>query len=251
MATAAIRFYAELNDFLPPARRQCTSLHHFNGRVSIKDMLESLGVPHTEIALILINGAPADFDRIVPDGCRVAVYPPFRSLDIATLGSLQPPLPAEPRFVVDVHLGRLASTLRLLGFDTLLPADHADDQLAAIAAAEGRILLTRDQGLLKRRIVTWGYWVRSTNPRTQIFEVVRRFDLAGRLRPFQRCAHCNTPLQPVDKAAILDRLAPNTRLYYDSFQRCPLCDRLYWRGSHTAHLEQLIAEILRAANGER
>lgn len=244
MPQATFRFYADLNDFLPRDQRQQPVIYTFSGRASVKDMIEAIGVPHPEVALIVRDGAPLDFDYIVEDGDRLAVYPLFRALEIVPREDLLiPPLPDPRRFVLDVHLGRLAAYLRMLGFDALFPDNIADDYLAQVAHDENRIMLTRDQGLLKRKIVIFGYWVRATDPEEQLHEVARRFDLASRTRPFERCAHCNAVLRPVEKAAILDRLEPGTARYYDEFRLCPACDRVYWKGSHVARLERLIAEI--------
>jgi uncharacterized protein with PIN domain len=245
---AHFRFYAELNDFLPHARRQKPFPHDFEGRVSIKDMIESLGVPHTEVDLILVDGESVDFSYLVQDGDRVSVYPVFESFDITPLLRVRPKPLREPKFVLDVHLGRLASYLRMLGFDTLFPENYDDENLARISAAEHRTLLTRDRGLLKRKMVTHGYCVRETNYRKQVAEVLRRFDLYRLIAPFRRCVHCNGLLEPVRKADILDRLKPDTQTYYDEFRRCPACDRIYWKGTHYRRMAQFIAEIV-SANG--
>ena len=248
MTEAHFRFYAELNDFLPQAQRQTPLTHAFNGRVSVKDMIESLGVPHTEIDLILVNGESVDFGYHVQDGDRISVYPIFESFDITPLVRVRPRPLREPKFVLDVHLGRLASFLRMLGFDALFPENYDDENLARISASERRTLLTRDRGLLKRKLVTHGYSVRETDPRKQLAEVLRRFDLYGLIAPFSRCVQCNGLLEPVDKADILDRLQPDTIRYYDEFRRCPSCDRIYWKGTHYARMKQMIAEIM-AAHG--
>lgn len=242
---AAFRFYAQLNDFLPPRRRQRSFRHVFELPASVKDMIESLGVPHTEIDLILANGEPVDFAYRVQDGDRIAVYPPFRTLDLGPLARVRPDPPdGEPRFVLDAHLGRLASYLRMLGFDALYRNDYADPELARIASEEDRVLLTRDRGLLKRSVVVHGYCLRATNPRAQLVEVLRRFDLAGRVAPFRRCIRCNGLLEAVDKAAIADRLPPRTATYYDEFHQCRACGQVYWKGAHTTWMEQFIASVL-------
>jgi uncharacterized protein with PIN domain len=150
----------------------------------------------------------------------------------------------EPRFVLDTHLGRLAAYLRLLGFDTVYRNDCADEELARLSSSEGRILLTRDRGLLKRGLVTHGYCIRDTNPRQQLIEVLRRFDLCQAVAPFRRCIRCNGSLQPVSKEAISHRLLPRTRQYYDEFHICQGCDRIYWQGSHYRRMQQFIASVL-------
>jgi len=248
VSQARFRFYAELNDFLPPNKRQVEFAHPFKGRVSVKDMIEALGVPHTEIDLILVNGESVDFTYLVQDGDRVSVYPMFESFDIAPLVRVRPKPLRDPRFVLDTHLGKLAAYLRMLGFDTLYRNDYDDDELAHISSTERRTLLTKDRGLLKRNMVTHGYCVRETNPRRQLAEVVRRFDLYRLVTPFQRCIRCNGLLEPVPKEAILDRLPPQTARYYDEFHLCRACGQVYWKGSHTARMERLIAEVLAQEN---
>jgi uncharacterized protein with PIN domain len=241
---AFFRFYAELNDFLPAPRKQTAFAHIFAGRVSVKDMIESLGVPHTEVDLILVDGRSVDFSYLVRDDDRISVYPVFESIDIAPLVRVRPQPLREPRFVLDTHLGQLATYLRMLGFDTLYQNDQPDEELAHLSSQEGRILLTRDRGLLKRSIVTHGYCVRETNPRHQLVEVLRRFDLFDAATPFRRCMRCNGLLQPVSKAAICDRLPPRTRQYYDEFRLCQGCDQIYWKGSHYRRMQQFIKSVL-------
>lgn len=244
MATAWLRFYAELNDFLPEERRGRPFAYCFDRRASVKDVIESLGVPHTEVDLILVDGRPVDFGHIVRDGERISVYPVFEGLDIGPVQRLRPEPLREPRFVCDANLGRLARYLRLLGFDTSYRNDYADAEVARISARERRILLTRDRRLLRRRIINHGYCVRSDDPRQQAREVVRRFDLAGKARPFTRCTRCNGPLEDVDKSEILDRLEPKTRRYYDRFRRCRDCGRIYWQGSHHGRARALVRSLL-------
>lgn len=247
---AHFRFYAELNDFLPPERRHVPFTHCFLARASVKDMIEALGVPHTEVDLILVNGDSVDFTYIVQDGDRISVYPVFESFDITPLVRVRPRPLREPRFVLDTHLGRLAAYLRMLGFDTLYRNDYEDDELARISSEEKRTLLTRDRGLLKRSIVTRGYWVRSTNPRLQLAEVLRRFDLFQLVAPFRRCIRCNGLLRPVPKEDILDRLKPGTRQCFDEFRMCQECGQIYWKGSHYERMQQFIALTLQQETAE-
>ncbi|MBP8974581.1 MAG: Mut7-C ubiquitin/RNAse domain-containing protein [Anaerolineae bacterium] len=256
MSQATFRFYAELNDFLPSSRRQVPFAHRFDGRVSIKDMIESLGVPHTEVDLILVNGESVDFRYLVQDGDRISVYPVFESFDITPLLRVRPRPLRRPRFVLDVHLGRLAGYLRLLGFDVLYSSDCDDATLAALSRDERRTLLTRDRGLLKRRQVTHGYCVRATNPREQVREVLRRFDLYCLVAPFSRCIRCNGVLEPVAKQSVENRLPPQVRAHHDDFRICAACGQVYWRGSHYERLQALVACWLQdpqdaAETGER
>jgi uncharacterized protein with PIN domain len=159
--------------------------------------------------------------------------------------ALRPPFPGQPRFVLDTHLGQLARDLRMLGFDTLYRNDYGDAELAQIACQEPRILLTRDRGLLKRSIVTYGRYVRATDPRLQIAEIVRHYELAGRMMPLQRCITCNGLLHPARKEDVLNRLAPKTRQFFHEFSQCENCGQIYWKGSHYDHLRQFIEQVLR------
>jgi len=239
---AVFRFYAELNDFLAPARRARPFVHEFLDTASVKDVIESFGVPHTEVDLILVNGESVDFARTVADGDRVSVYPMFEALDITPLLRLRPAPLRVPRFVLDTHLGRLAGYLRMLGFDTLYGNDAGDAELARLSQEEHRILLTRDRGLLKRSVVTHGSYIRETSARLQLVEVLRRFDLGSAARPFTRCLRCNTELNPVEKEAIAGRLPARTADLYDEFKLCPGCGRVYWKGGHYRRMLALIAE---------
>ena len=232
MSEAVFRFYGELNDFLPPARRQVAFVHTFGAAVTVKDVIESLGVPHTEIDLLLEGTVPIDWAHRLDQGDRIAAYPWFRALDVASVSLVRPPALADLRFVLDTHLGRLAAYLRLAGFDCLYGNDWDDQRLAEISGSDRRMLLTRDAGVLKRRVVTYGYWLRETNPRRQLAEISSRLDLAARAQPFRRCLRCNTLVEPVAKASVLDRLPPRTRDHYDEFWRCAGCGRVYWKGSH-------------------
>lgn len=241
---ATFRFYAELNHFLTHRKRQIAFAHHFDGRQSIKDMIESLGVPHTEIDLILVNGQSVDFSYLVQDGDQISVYPTFEALDITPAQRLRPQPLRVARFVLDIHLGRLAAYLRMLGFDTLYRNDYEDSELARVSRDEHRILLTRDRGLLKRSMVKHGHYVRETNPRRQLVEVVRHFDLFSSIEPFSRCVSCNGLVETVDKEAITDRLMPQTQQHYDEFHRCTECEQLYWKGSHYERMAQLVEHVL-------
>jgi uncharacterized protein with PIN domain len=213
-------------------------------------VVEALGVPHTEIDLILVNGASVDFAHTLQNGDRVSVYPVFEGLDIGSVIRLRPEPLRHPRFVLDIHLGRLAAYLRMLGFDALYRNDFEDDALAEISTGEGRILLTKDRGLLKRASITHGCYVRAIEPRKQILEVLRRFDLASLVAPFSRCMHCNGLLQVVSKQDILEQLPPEVRRRQDEFRRCDACGKAYWKGTHYQRMRVFIEMLLAHAGGE-
>jgi uncharacterized protein with PIN domain/sulfur carrier protein ThiS len=240
---ATLRFYAELNDFLPAHRRQRAFEHGFQVETTVKDMIEGLGVPHVEVDLILVNGEAVDFAHRVRDGDRISVFPVFESFDISATSPLRPEPLRETRFVLDVHLGRLASLLRLLGFDSVWKNDLDDQTLASISASEGRILLTRDRGLLKRSLVTRGYCVREARPAMQLAEVVHRFQIDSRAKPFSRCPRCNTELIDADASDVARRVPERVRKCHSEFRRCPGCDRVYWPGTHVERLRYLFEDL--------
>lgn len=206
----------------------------------MKDLIESLGVPHPEIDLVLANGASVTFDYVIQNGDRIAVFPRFAIFDIGTLTRVRPRPLEKIRFVADVHLGKLARHLRLAGIDTAYRDDADDAALAETADREKRILLTRDQGLLKRRTVAHGYFIRETHPHRQLVEVLRRFSPLD-LQPFSRCLRCNDVLREVPKSAIDAALLPRTRQHYDRFEMCSGCGRVYWKGSHWTRLKHALA----------
>ena len=243
MPQAFFRFYSSLNDFLPPEWRQIKFLRKIKDRGSIKDAIEALGVPHPEIDLILVNGESVGFDYLVQEGDHISVYPQFTSLEVGDVSLVRPEPLDEPRFVLDVHLGKLATYLRLLGFDALYRNDYDDDELAQISSEEQRILLTQDRGLLKRSKVIYGYSVRSDNPEEQTAEVLQRFNLNDAIAPLQRCPRCNGELVSVEKAAIENQLPHYTRLSYDEFSQCQQCQQIYWKGAHYTRLQGLLERV--------
>ena len=207
----------------------------------MKDLIEGLGVPHTEVDLILVNGLSVDFGHSIDDGDRVSVYPVFETLDISPATLVRPRPLGEIRFVADLHLGRLAAYLRLAGLDTLYRNDWGDEGLAEIAVKERRVLLTRDRGLLMRAVVTHGYLVRETHPRAQLTEVLERFDLWGALLPLSRCSICNGLVERVAKPEVVEALPARTAQHYEDFWRCVGCGRLYWKGAHYRSLRALFS----------
>lgn len=243
MKSVTLRFYAELNDLLPQERRFTDNQLRFHVAPSVKDAIESFGIPHTEVDAILVNGMSVDFTYRLSDGDRVSVYPVFESLDVSAVVRLRPEPLRQTRFVADVHLGRLASLLRIVGFDTVYATDAADYELVQISLSESRVLLTRDVELLKRSELTHGYFVRSTDRKSQLVEVIRRFDLHGQIRPFTRCPRCNGPLERVERGEVEHLLAPGTARSFDEFWRCTECGRPYWRGAHREGLTRLIEEL--------
>lgn len=247
MAVVELRFHGALNDFLAPRDRDRPLRRAVNGSPAVKDVIEAAGVPHVEVAAVLVDGQPVSLAHRVRDGERIAVFaePPSGFDDAARIGLGAGPSEPEPiRFVADGHLGRLAAYLRMLGFDTAYSRDASDAALADLAAREERILLSRDLGLLKRSIVRRGYFPRSDHPHEQLLEVVRRFDLVRACRPFGRCLTCNGLLETIAPALARPLVPPRVALEQAEFRRCASCGALYWRGSHHARMLRLIERVL-------
>ena len=237
------RFYEELNDFLPYYQRKQEFVHRYKGTPSIKNLIESLGVPHTEIELILVNSKSVDFNYLVKNHDRISVYPMFEALDMSTKLKLRPEPLRKIKFVLDCHLGKLAKYLRMAGFDTFYQNDYQDLEIALISKEKKRILLTRDRGLLKRSIIDHGHYVHHTQPKKQFQEIIIRFDLSRQLKPFTRCIHCNGKLAAVKKSDIVAQLEPHTRQYYQYFKQCQKCQHIYWQGSHYEKMQKLLDSI--------
>lgn len=243
MHRAFFRFYEELNDFLPEERRKVRFTHFYTDRTSVKDMIESLGVPHSEIDLILVNGQSVDFSYIVHDDDDISVYPVFESFDVRDLTHLRQKPLREPKFVLDVHLGKLARYMRMLGLDTLYDNNYTKDDLVNISIEKRRTILTRDRNILKRNDVTHGYWVRSEDAIKQAREVIERFHLERELKEFSRCMECNGMLESVNKEEVIDEIPPKVEQSQTEFYRCPNCLRIYWKGSHYEKMKKLIGKI--------
>ncbi|MDH3588057.1 MAG: Mut7-C ubiquitin/RNAse domain-containing protein [Gammaproteobacteria bacterium] len=240
---ANFRFYEELNDFLPDDRKRSSFVYEFKGTPSAKDLIESLGVPHTEIDLILVNDEPVNFSHQLHGGERVAVFPVFERFDISPANRLRPRPLRQIRFVLDVHLGKLARLLRLAGMDCIYRNDLDDLEIIEIAGRDKRTILSRDKGILKNARVTHGYWVRATDPPTQLREIVEAFDLRRSLRPFSRCMECNGHLRIADDADVIDQIPFAVLVAFDDFWQCEQCRRVYWKGSHYTQLATLLEQI--------
>lgn len=232
MKIARFEFGVSLQPLLKRDLREKPVKLQFQGPQSVKHLIESLGIPHTEIGPITANGQQIRLDYIVHDGDRIEVGP------VAPANQME-----EPRFVLDGHLGRLVSHLRMLGLDCLYHNSYEDKELVHISVNEERILLTRDRMLLMHKVVSQGYLLRSMNSIEQLNEVVNRYGLNQWVKPFQRCLRCNHPLEIVEKETVLERLEPLTKKYYHEFKLCPACSQVYWKGSHYERMLKLIEKV--------
>lgn len=241
--TVHFRFYAELNDFLPQKKRQTTFDYLFSGPLKLQEAILSIGIPLSEIDLILVNEQSADLHYRLKNGDRIAVYPVFEAFDISGLSMLQSSPLRSSRFILDAHLGKLAKYLRILGFDCLYKNDFEDALIIQISLNEQRIILTRDKALLTTPKIQHGYYVRAIHPRQQLKEIILKFDLHSQFKPFTRCSLCNDPIHVVDKRSIQNRVPRETFEYHETFYICEQCDKVYWQGSHYQRMMQLIESI--------
>ena len=243
-----LRFHGDLIVFLRSRADDAVIERPLAEKTSIKDIIESCGVPHPEVDLILVDEQTVGFNHTVATDTKVEVFPVENRGTDRTEQRLQ--TVGITRFVADGHLGGLMRKLRLLGFDVAYPKNADDRELLKVMARENRALLTRDRRLLMHRIVQHGYCPRSQNADEQTIEVVRRFDLSELIAPFARCLRCNAPLEEAAKADVIDKLEPLTKIYYERFRRCPGCKQIYWSGSHFPKLQKRIEEIRSRVRGK-
>jgi len=225
--SAQFRVHGALNDLVPPQRRHRAFVVVCPEHATIKHTAEAMGIPHTEVGIVLLDGQPADLAHRVPESGTVDLHP-------------APPPRAPLRFVADVHLAGLARRLRLLGFDCVLAGDGPDEAIARHAEREQRIVLTRDRELLKHRRVERGRYVRSLRTDAQAREVVDALDLRGHLRPFTRCLECNGELREARADEVAVRVPPAVAAVQRDYARCAGCGRVYWPGSHWRRLSALV-----------
>ncbi len=238
-----IRFYEELNDFLPEEKKKKRFQHNLFLPSSVKDLIESLGVPHTEIDLILVNGKSVDFGYVVKNEDDISVYPVFETLDISNLQHLREKPLRQPKFIVDLQLGKLARYLRLAGFDTAYFNKISENEIIKLSFSESRTILTRNIQLLKRTSVKRGYFVRNTNSKLQLFEVIERFNLQGSICEFVRCLNCNSLLKEIKKEIVEEKLPPKVKTYHNYFMFCEKCNKIFWKGNHYIKMKRLIDEL--------
>ncbi|MCL6493471.1 MAG: Mut7-C ubiquitin/RNAse domain-containing protein [Ignavibacterium sp.] len=241
----SIRFYEELNDFLPKEKRKKRFTHSFIDRTSVKDLIESLGVPHTEVDLILVNGKSVNFKYLINDGDDISVYPVFESLDISDVQHLRAKPLRKPKFICDVHLGKLARNLRMFGIDVYYKNFMNDEEIVKISLAEKRTILTRDTGLLKRSDVTHGYFIRNDDPEKQTAEIISRFSLMKLVKPFTLCLDCGSKLVKINKKDILHLIPENVKQEQNKFFYCVNCKKIFWAGSHFNNMSLFIKEMMK------
>jgi hypothetical protein len=257
MPEAVFRFYGSLNDFFTPKRNPAKQKNVFNGERksppefirrfksgdTVKDSIEAIGVVHPEVNLILANNTPVGFSYLLQPNDRIAVYPEFCNIELPSDYTLRPPLEYPPRFIADIHLGRLVKYLRLFGFDILYDPKLDDADLSRISAQQNRVILSRDTLLLKRKEIIYGYRIRATNPREQIREIITRYALKDYAKPMSRCLVCNTSLVELHNPDEIERLVPPcSRPHFDMYFYCKTCDKAYWKGHHYDNMRGILEE---------
>lgn len=244
MPKGTFRFYEELNDFLPKHRRKTDFEAGFKGKRSIKDMIEALGVPHTEIDLVLVNGKSVDFNYILQDGDQVSVYPVFESLNITDVTLLRKIPLRRNKFIADINLGDIVKYMRVLGFDLYYDPLLATREIIEISKREHRIILTKSRKLLKFKDVTHGIFIHRGTTTEQIKRIIDYLNIKDNIKPFSRCLRCNTLLKSVPKEKIFDKIPPKTKEFCDEYAHCKSCDKIYWKGTHFINMKKVITQIL-------
>ena len=244
MPKAFLRFYNELNDLLPEHRRDIEFEAKFKDKRSVKDMIESLGVPHTEVDIIILNGESVEFNHILQDGDQIRVYPAFAKPDTKGIIHLCPTPLSSTRFIVDTNLGHIARQLRLLGFDTYFEPSLVNRNIIEISNKENRAIITKSRKLLKFRDARFGLLLRPGGTEDQLKNILFRLEIKDCIKPFSRCIRCNGLLIRVPKEDIADRIPPKTKSFCNEYSRCEYCDKIYWEGTHVFKMRELIDRLL-------
>ncbi|MCR4417844.1 MAG: Mut7-C RNAse domain-containing protein [Ignavibacteria bacterium] len=240
-----IKFYGSLKDFLPQKFKKVIN-HQFIDVTSVKDLIEGFNVPHTEVDIILVNGKSVNFDYLINDGDEIKVYPPDNKLKSKNLRHLYNRIRGKPKFICDVNLGGLAKNLRKLGLNVFYSNSISDDEIVKISIQSKIIVLTKDIGILKRKDVQYGYYVRNVYPQKQTIEVLKVFSVGKYIEPFSRCLECGTKLKRISREKAKSKLPDHFFEKQMKFYHCPTCDKIYWQGSHFERMSSQINKFLRA-----
>ncbi|HEY87386.1 MAG TPA: hypothetical protein G4O06_05125 [Dehalococcoidia bacterium] len=156
---------------------------------------------------------------------------------------------SELKFIVDHNVGKLAKWLRIMGYNTLFFSSRNDSNMIATALAEGRVILTRDTQIMKRRVITNGklksILIQSDNPELQMHQVIDTLNLDCLFRPFTICLECNQPLVMSNKQEVKDLVPPYVFQTQSQYVECPACHRIYWRGTHWQAMTKKLGKFVK------
>jgi uncharacterized protein len=244
MINVTFKFQGNLKDHLPLTKRVGSYSTVVTPRSSVKDAIQSQHVPRVEIDYLKVNGKVAPFTILLHENDEIEVWPKnnFENGD-----RLIPPYSNPISFLLDVHLGRLAGYMRLCGFDTAyFNIDISDTELVKQATLENRILLSCDRFLMMRNNLKWGYVVRSRDPKKQLIEVLKYFDLKDKSEPFIRCMSCNGELIKAKIGTIENKAPPRVLKRFEDhahlYTECDSCGKLFWPGDHYTKMVVLLEE---------
>ncbi|HET6558840.1 MAG TPA: Mut7-C RNAse domain-containing protein [Prolixibacteraceae bacterium] len=240
MNQVAFRFYEELNDYLPENMRKVWIESAVNKGCTVGEKIHAYGLPLDEVDLVLVNQQSRGFDYPLMDGDRVSVYPQFELLNVSETTQVREKALRNPRFICDVHLGKLCKYLRMLGWDTHYSNQYTPEDIIGLAKEENRMILSRNVLFSRNKEVERFWWVRSADSLEQLKDIVIRLDLSEQADPLTRCLNCNGLLEPIEKPKIAHRLEVNTAQYYNEFFHCITCDQVYWKGSHYENMLKFI-----------
>ncbi|MBN1396858.1 MAG: twitching motility protein PilT [Bacteroidetes bacterium] len=243
MIQISVRWYSELNDNIPIEQQYAAFIHQIESGTIVSDFISGSGIPLKQIDLILANGKSVSLEYQINDGDRIAVFPVFESFDISSVTKVREIPLRRPKFILDVHLGKLANHLRMLGFDTLYKNDYTKEILRKISLDENRTLLSKDKSLIENGCLTHAYLIKNKDPRLQLIEVLDRFQLFALTAPFTRCIECNSILQRIEKEEIIARIPEKVKEWCTEYQVCRTCDRIYWKGSHYQKMREFISKL--------
>lgn len=243
MIVTYVRFYEELNDFLPARLSKKTMKKEVLLPTTVKDIVESYGVPHTEVDLILVNGESVSFGYKIADQDRISVYPVFESFDITPVKHLQAKPLRIPCFFAEKYLWKLTRLLRLLGINVIYDDTLTNKQVIELIVSSKQILLTRSAQQLMHSTISRGYCIRADDPVDQTIEVMKRFDLLGQMLPFSRCMLCNGSVVKIPMQTVESHLDSKTASLYTKYFQCSDCKKIYWKGSHYKQLQRFVDQV--------
>lgn len=251
MKQAYLRFYEELNNYLPEAKRKQWIVYELSSDKTIRHVLAEFQIPSNEIDLLLVNQQSQNIGYQLKDQDRISVFPMFELFDISGISEVRNRPLRKTQFICDVHLGKLGKYLRMLGFDTLYSNQYSKKEIISIAENESRIILSKDRSFSKYPTVNRFYRVRSSNSLEQLKDLLDRMSLYRQFNPFSRCLRCNHPIKPIEKKEIQSRIQEQTQKYYDQFFICPNCDHVYWKGSHFESMRHFIEKSLKLKSNKK